>query len=241
MVQRRHGARLAPARPCLSSAWSNSAAAELPPEMHRRRLIPVSIKTRVGYEVPEVENWIPRLLELEPAAIAVHGRTLRQAYGGHADWDKIAQAAAIARGSGVAILGNGDVQSWREAQQRTADCGLDGVLIGRAACGNPFVFEPWEESGSPVRVLDIAVEHVQRYEAAFVHLPYYHFPAMRKHLAWYAHHAPGGAALRRQLLQVHTAGEAILLLRSHPRHMPSAACSMRRDPANRFIRAQRGC
>ena len=192
-------------------------AAELPPEMHRRRLIPVSIKTRVGYEVPEVENWIPRLLELEPAAIAVHGRTLRQAYGGLADWDKIAQAAALARGSGVAILGNGDVQSWREAQQRTAECGLDGVLIGRAACGNPFVFEPLGEGGSPVRVLDVAVEHVQRYEAAFVHLPYYHFPAMRKHLAWYAHHAPAGAALRRQLLQVHTAGEAIALLRSHQR------------------------
>lgn len=190
-------------------------AAELPPDMRRRRLIPVSIKTRVGYDVPEVENWIPRLLEMEPAAIAIHGRTLRQAYGGLADWDKIAHAAALARGSGVVILGNGDVQSRREAEQRTAACGLDGVLIGRAACGNPFVFAPPGTLGSQARILEAAVEHVQRYEAAFAHLPYYHFLAMRKHLAWYARHVPAGAMLRRQVLQVHDANEAIALLRSH--------------------------
>jgi tRNA-dihydrouridine synthase B len=206
-------------------------AVELPPEARRRRPIPVSIKTRVGYDVPEVESWIPRLLETEPAAIAIHGRTLRQAYGGLADWEKIAGAAAIARGSGVAILGNGDVQSWREAQQRSAECGLDGVLIGRGACGNPFVFLPQDPSanwngcsnGSRATVLDVAAEHVQLFEAAFGQLPYYHFLAMRKHLAWYAHHAPAGAALRRHLLQVHDAEQAIAVLRTHQHaHAPHA-------------------
>ncbi len=190
-------------------------AAELPPAARRRGPIPVSIKTRVGYDVPEVESWIPRLLEMAPAAIAIHGRTLRQAYGGRADWDQIARAAAAARGSGVAILGNGDVQSWREAGQRAAECGLDGVLIGRAACGNPFVFAPHETGHSQAHVLAVAIEHVQHYEAAFAHLPYYHFLAMRKHLAWYANHVPAGAVLRRQVLRVHDAGEAIALLRSH--------------------------
>lgn len=195
-------------------------AAELPPARQQRRRIPVSIKTRVGYDVPEVENWIPRLLETEPAAIAIHGRTLRQAYGGLADWDRIARAASLARGSGVAILGNGDVASWAEAQRRSADCGLDGVLIGRAACGNPFVCAPPGEPRARVSVLQIAIEHVQLYAAAFGELPCYHFPAMRKHLAWYAHHAPGGAALRRQMLQVHTAPEAVALLRSQLRAQP---------------------
>ncbi len=198
-------------------------AAELPPRARQRRLIPVSIKTRVGYDVPEVESWIPRLLETEPAAIAIHGRTLRQAYGGLADWEKIAGAAAIARGSGVAILGNGDVKSWQEAQQRVAECGLDGVLIGRAACGNPCVFLPEESRGKHAAVLEVAVEHVKLYEAAFGQLPYYHFLAMRKHLAWYAHHAPAGAALRRHLLQVHDAEQAIAILRSHQyAHTPHA-------------------
>ena len=190
-------------------------AAELPPDVRTRRLIPVSIKTRVGYDVPEVDSWIPRLLELEPAAIAIHGRTLRQAYGGLADWDQIGRAAALARGSGVIILGNGDVQSMREARQRALEYGLDGVLIGRAACGNPFVFAPEGANSSQSRVLDVAVEHVQSYEAAFAHLPYYHFLAMRKHLAWYARHAPAGAVLRRHVLQVHDAREAVALLLRH--------------------------
>jgi tRNA-dihydrouridine synthase B len=197
-------------------------AAELPPAVRRRRLVPVSIKTRVGYDLPEVDSWIPRLLETEPAAIAIHGRTLRQAYGGVANWEKIAGAAAIARGSGVAILGNGDVQSWQEAQQRVVEYGLDGVLIGRAACGNPFVFVPPGSHGDRASVLDVAAEHVQLYEAAFGQLPYYHFLAMRKHLAWYAHHTPAGAVLRRHLLQVHDARHAMAILRSHQcAHTPS--------------------
>jgi tRNA-dihydrouridine synthase B len=206
-------------------------AAELPPEFGRRRLIPVSIKTRVGYDVPEVDSWIPRLLESAPVAIAIHGRTLRQAYGGLADWEKIAGAAAIARGSGVVILGNGDVQSRQEAQQRATEFGLDGVLIGRAACGNPFVFEREGEHGTPTSsphiseatVLAVAAEHVQLYETTFGQLPYYHFLAMRKHLAWYAHHVAAGAVLRRHLLQVHDAAQAIAVLRSHQyAHTPHA-------------------
>jgi tRNA-dihydrouridine synthase B len=199
-----------------------SRAAELPLDQQRRRMIPVSIKTRVGYEVPQVESWIPRLLETEPAAVAIHGRTLRQAYGGHADWDKIGCAAAIARGSGVAILGNGDVQSSGEAQRRVDEYGLDGVLIGRAACGNPFVFEPRSAPGKDTRCLEVAIEHVEWYEAAFGQLPYYHFLPMRKHLAWYARHAPHTTALRRRLLQVHTAAEAVAILQhqwhSYARH-----------------------
>jgi tRNA-dihydrouridine synthase len=195
-------------------------AAELPPAQRQRQLLPVSIKTRVGYEVPEVESWIPCLLETEPAAIAIHGRTLRQAYGGLADWDKIACAAAIARGSGVAILGNGDVPSWSEAQRRIIECGLDGVLIGRAACGNPFVFEPdWSQTvKEDTRRLGVAIEHVQLYEAAFAHLPYYSFLPMRKHLAWYARHARGGAALRHQLLQIRHAGDAVAILHKQLQH-----------------------
>jgi tRNA-dihydrouridine synthase len=90
-------------------------AAELPAAYQARRAIPVSIKTRIGYEQTCVDVWIPQLLESSPAAIAIHGRTLRQAYGGRADWDEIARAAEIAHGSGVAILGNGDLHSHAEA------------------------------------------------------------------------------------------------------------------------------
>jgi tRNA-dihydrouridine synthase len=192
-------------------------AAELPAACQARRAIPVSIKTRIGDDQPTVAEWIPQLLEAGPAAIAIHGRTLRQAYGGRADWDEIARAAEMARGTGVLILGNGDVSSWSEAQRRSAAYGLDGILIGRAACGNPFVFEAEPDSeqvaaNDRYRGLRVASEHAQFYAAAFGHLPYYYFLPMRKHLAWYAHHLPGAGSLRRDLLQVHSAGEAVALL-----------------------------
>ncbi len=216
-----------------------SRAADLPPTHCRRRLLPVSVKTRVGYDAPQIETWIPRLLETEPAAIAIHGRTLRQAYGGLADWDKIALAAEIARGSGVVILGNGDVQSWSEAQERIDECGLDGVLIGRAACGNPFVFDPRGVARDDTRWLQVAIEHVQLYEAVFGQLPYYHFLTMRKHLAWYARHAPNGAALRRNLLQVHNAAEAVAILGDHW-HVYSGR-TIQEDAARPGIRAPMGC
>ena len=114
----------------------------LPLAYQQRRPIPVSVKTRIGYEEPEVEEWIPALLEMDPVAIGIHGRTLVQGYAGHADWDEIGKAVALADGTPTLILGNGDIQSLEDAHQRIADTGVDGVLIGRASYGNPFVFQP---------------------------------------------------------------------------------------------------
>jgi tRNA-dihydrouridine synthase len=65
------------------------------------------------------------------------------------------------------------------------------------------------------RGLRVAIEHAQLYASAFGHLPYYFFLPMRKHLAWYAHHLPGAGTLRRELLQVHSAEEAVAILNSY--------------------------
>lgn len=204
-----------PGVPAFIARAVEARAAQLPPACQVRRPIPLSIKTRIGYDTPQVAAWIPQLLAMQPAAIAIHGRTLRQAYGGLADWDEIGQAAALARGSGVAILGNGDVSSWAEAQRRSQEYGLDGVLIGRAACGNPYVFMPQQAAADPYGGLHIAAEHAQFYAAAFGHLPNYFFLPMRKHLAWYVRRLPGAATLRRDLLQVHSADEALALLQRY--------------------------
>ena len=75
-----------------------------------RRLMPLSIKTRTGYERNVIDEWIPTLLEEMPAAITLHGRTLQQGYKGDADWQAIARAAELAKGSGTLILGNGDLR-----------------------------------------------------------------------------------------------------------------------------------
>src|SRR3990172_7023077 len=105
-----------------------------------RRLLPISIKTRIGYDRIVVKEWIETLLEESPAAITLHGRTLQQGYKGNADWEAIAQAAGIVKGSGTLLLGNGDLQDMPDVYRRVRESQVDGVLIGQAARGNPWLF-----------------------------------------------------------------------------------------------------
>lgn len=180
-----------------------AAHAQLDPAYQQRRLVPVSVKTRVGYDAPQVQAWIPRLLEREPAAISLHGRTLRQGYSGLADWDKIGAAVELARGSGIPVLGNGDLHTLAQAQQRIAAYGVDGVLIGRASIGNPFVFRDGGHAlADPEVMLALALEHADFYAASLYDHEFYHFAPMRKHLTRYIEHLPATHELRRSFTQV---------------------------------------
>lgn len=102
----------------------------------------ISIKTRLGVSEPRVSEWFSFLLSLKPDLITVHGRTLKQGYGGQADWQAIAQVVALRNqlSPETAIFGNGDVKSLSQARILVKQTGVDGVVIGRAALGNPWVF-----------------------------------------------------------------------------------------------------
>lgn len=161
-----------------------------------RREIPVSVKTRIGYDVVVIEDWVRYLLETEPAAISIHGRTLKQLYSGFADWDAIAKAAAIIRNAGTLVLGNGDVKDLADAQKKIAEYGVDGVLMGRASFGNPWIFR--NTTPSVEEKLCVAVEHAHVFEEL---LPKKNFLHMRKHLGWYASGFDGAKELRSLLMQ----------------------------------------
>ncbi|MEW6543174.1 MAG: tRNA-dihydrouridine synthase [Nitrospirota bacterium] len=168
-----------------------------------RRAIPLSVKTRIGYDEVIVEDWIIRLLEEEPAAISVHGRTLQQMYRGEADWGAIARAAALARGTRTLLLGNGDLQSMADVVRRVVETGVDGVLVGRGALGSPWLFRNKEAvrsilAGGDVMAagrtdsLEPAVELAERFRVMLDHARQFEalfgrerFPHLRKHLGWY--------------------------------------------------------
>lgn len=155
----------------------------------QRRPIPVSVKTRIGYDRDVAHAWIPTLLETEPAAIALHGRTLAQRYAGEADWEAIGRAAEHVRGTDTLFLGNGDVPHRDDGDARAATYGLDGVLIGRAAMGNPFALLRGDQrpdlSTFPHGLWTIAIEHAHVYDATFAREERYHFDPIRKHLSSY--------------------------------------------------------
>jgi len=193
---------------------------QLPPAYQERRAIPVSLKTRVGYDTPIIATWLPYLLEVEPVAIALHGRTLGQGYSGEANWEEVGKAVALAKGSGTLLLGNGDVLSLDKAQQRVQDYGVDGVLIGRATYGNPFFFQGVQPvaDGEPVdrahvlHLAQIMLEHLQLYAETYSRYEKYSFHPMRKHLGWYARQMHGGKRLRVPLMQSDSPQEVAQIL-----------------------------
>lgn len=159
--------------------------------------IPVSVKTRIGFSANEIETWIPALLIAEPAAITVHARTKKEMSLVPARWEHVARAVELARGSGVLILGNGDVKSMAEARVRVTETGCDGVMIGRGLFGNPWFFS----DAFPVSVaerLRVMCEHTDIYEALF--LGKKNFALMKKHYQAYVRDFDGAKELRTALM-----------------------------------------
>ncbi len=178
----------------------------------QRRPLPISVKTRLGIERFSPKTWFEPLLEADFTTLTVHGRTLKQGYSGQADWAAIQQVVALAN-QRKKVLGNGDVQSYAEAVAKIKQYQVDGVLIGRAARGNPFVFKAkdplanLDQAARAKQVALLALEHAQLYEQTFQDLPSYHFLPMRKHLAWYIKGFPQASTWRARLVRASSARE----------------------------------
>lgn len=162
-----------------------------------RKPIPVSVKTRLGYDSVVIEEWVSTLLEERPEVISIHGRTLAQMYRGSADWSAIGRAAKLARGTATLVMGNGDVESMADLVIKVQQTHVHGVLIGRGALGNPWIFlekktakEQFETSISSIPIADVLLQ--ERFQVALQHARYFEalggasrFASMRKHLGWY--------------------------------------------------------
>ena len=190
-----------------------------------RRRVPLSVKTRLGYDTVTVESWVEQLLVEQPAVISLHGRTLKQMYRGAADWSAIGRASDIVKGTGTLFLGNGDIQSLDEAAQRVRETAVDGVLIGRGALGAPWLFRAKEQArewangdggvsagAGPVsreERFSILLDHAREFQSLFGPRQFYR---MRKHLGWYCKGFPHAAALRGKLVRISSVEELQSLL-----------------------------
>lgn len=171
---------------------------------------PVTVKIRKGFDGEHVNAVeIAKIIEdCGAAAVAVHGRTREQYYSGRADWDIIRQVKDAVR---IPVIGNGDVTGPQEARRMLEETGCDGVMIGRAARGNPWIFsEILAELGSgrtvprPTRQETVAMmlRHARmqlEYKGAYTGIR-----EMRKHIAWYTAGFPRSAKLRAAINEVET-------------------------------------
>lgn len=137
--------------------------------------IPLTIKIRLGWDSETINaHEIVRIAQEEGVAwVAIHGRTRTQGYSGHADWDKIAEIAANTK---MPIIGNGDVVSGPLAAARLLDAGVAGVMIGRAALKNPWIFQESVEALQELKAMPQAQREVYIREVIDAH----HLPEAKR-------------------------------------------------------------
>jgi nifR3 family TIM-barrel protein len=171
--------------------------------------IPVSIKTRLGYNEDALEAWLPELLEMDPAAITIHLRTRKEMSKVPARWERLARAVEIRDSSKkkTLILGNGDLVSLSDAEEKVKKAGADGAMLGRAIFGNPWLFNR-EISLEDIPLSErfrVLVEHTKLYEELMEGVK--SFSVMKKHYKAYVEGFPGAKELRMKLMDAQNAKE----------------------------------
>ena len=181
---------------------------------------PVTVKIRKGFDEEHVNAVeIAKIIEdCGAAAIAVHGRTREQYYSGKADWDIIRQ---VKEAVSIPVIGNGDVTGPESAKKMLEETGVDGIMIGRAARGNPWIFgqiKAYLETGKlPEKPgLEEVREMMLRHARMQLECKgeYTGIREMRKHVAWYTAGYPNSAKLRAKINEVETYEELEALLRA---------------------------
>lgn len=183
--------------------------------------LPVSVKTRVGYNKVEIDTWIPAILEEGISALTIHARTRKEMSDVPARWEHVKEVVAIRDRMGLStkIIGNGDVTSLEDAYAKIEASGADGAMVGRGIFGNPWFFD----MTSPMRhalsadaklsdpkvreyvaeKLRVMVEHTQLFEKLLG--DYKNFAIMKKHYKAYVHGWEGSKELRLKLMETTSA------------------------------------
>ncbi|MFZ2167398.1 MAG: tRNA-dihydrouridine synthase [Minisyncoccia bacterium] len=169
--------------------------------------LPVSVKTRVGYNKESLDEWLPVILEEKPAALTVHLRTRKEMSNVPANWELMKKAVEIRNrlNPEVLLIGNGDVTSTEEGERLVVESGCDGVMIGRGMFGNPWVFAGRTMEDTPLaEKLAALTELAHDFEKI---TPAKNFAILKKHIKAFVTGFAGAAELRAKLMEAESASE----------------------------------
>jgi len=178
--------------------------------------LPVSVKTRLGYsKADELQVWLRHLLETKPAAVTLHARTKQEKSKVPAQWERIAEAVKLRdeSKSETLIIGNGDVRTREEGLARIKETGCDGVMIGRGAFGNPWLFRADNYRPTIEERLTTMLEHAALFDQVFDGVK--SFFIMRKHFKAYASGFDGAHELRAKLMETKNLAETRLIIEEY--------------------------
>ncbi len=165
--------------------------------------IPVSVKTRLGFNQDTMEEWITHILKSKPAVLTIHARTRKEMSKVPARWERIKDAVELRNKlkSETLIFGNGDVGDLEDVKQKVLATGCDGVMVGRGIFGNPWFFDKNSNGGKTILLeqkLHALVEHTYLFEK---YLSHKNFALMKKHYKAYVHGFEHAKELRNDLME----------------------------------------
>lgn len=170
--------------------------------------IPVSVKTRIGFNKVEFKEWLPKILECNVPVLTVHLRTRKEMSKVPAHWELMHDVVNLVReitgevkDGGTLVIGNGDVMSVKDGKEKVRDTGAHGVMIGRGVFGTPWLFdqEAYEIGKTTEERLKILIEHTKLFEEKLGDIK--NFAIMKKHYKAYVHGFDGAKELRVELME----------------------------------------
>lgn len=177
--------------------------------------LPVSVKTRIGFNKIEWKEWLPHILEEDIKALTVHLRTRKEMSKVSAHWELAEDISAFVRERrpDIKLLGNGDVKDLADAKEKVAQAGFDGAMLGRAIFGNPWLFTdrlladiPQEEKLQALLKLAQYFEELQ---------PKKHYAILKKHFKAFVNGFDGAGELRAKLMETNSLAELEEVLGVH--------------------------
>lgn len=185
--------------------------------------LPVSVKTRIGFHHIEYKDWVRRLLATEIEVLTVHGRTRDEMSKVPAHWDVIGEVVLLAKsiGSPALILGNGDVESLVDAQHKVNEYGVDGVMLGRALFGNPWLFQGHPDTShvSVKEKLEVILRHTQLFQELLAVPGLVGFSRMKKFYGSYLKGVPNARQLRDRMARTRNAQDVCDIIDEALKHL----------------------
>ncbi len=169
--------------------------------------MPVSVKTRIGFNKEEINDWLPNILESGIAHLTMHLRTRKEMSKVPAHWNLMERVIALRDDiqKETLISGNGDVTTIAQGKKLAQETGCDGIMIGRGVFGNPWLFNDKVINVSVEEKLKVMVEHTQLYSELFTGVK--NFAIMKKHYKAYANGFENASVLRAKLMNTNNAQE----------------------------------
>jgi nifR3 family TIM-barrel protein len=180
--------------------------------------LPVSVKTRLGFNKNTLDTWLPNLLETEPVAITIHARTKKEMSKVPAHWEEMPNIVKFIHARTTPenrplIIGNGDVLTTEDGLAKVGSTGCDGVMIGRGVFQNPWVFEKIPQEHTIQEKAALLLLHAKQYEKYFTGTKA--FEPLKRFYKIYITGFDGAAELREELYTATTAAEVKSILTSH--------------------------